>query len=163
MMEEMMEETSMRKKPKVLFLSTGNATRSQMAEGFLRALAADRFEATSAGIEPGELNPLAVEVMKEVEIEISHQQSKNVKDSLREHFGYVITVCDSARERAPVFPFTPNLVHWSLYDPEAFEHTPEEKKKVFRRVRDEIRAKVESFINETTKERPELSKTAYAR
>ena len=153
----------MQKKAKVLFLSRGNATRSQMAEGFLRALGADRFEASSAGIEPGTLDPLAIEVMKEAGVDISHQQAKNVKDSLKEHFGYVITVCDSARERAPIFPFTPNLVHWSIYDPEAAQHSLEEKKNVFRRVRDEIRAKIESFLSETTKSKPHLSKTAEAR
>jgi arsenate reductase (thioredoxin) len=151
------------KKAKVLFLSRGNATRGQMAEGFLRALGADRFEAASAGIEPGTLDPLAIEVMKEAGVDISHQQAKNVKDSLKEHFGYVITVCDLARERAPIFPFTPNLVHWSIYDPEAAQHSLEEKKNVFRRVRDEIRAKIESFISETTKTKPQLSKTAEAR
>jgi arsenate reductase len=134
-----------------------------MAEGFLRALAGERFEAASAGIEPGNLNPIAVEVMREVGIDISHQQSKNVKESLKEHFGYVITVCDSARERAPVFPFTPHLVHWSLYDPEVAQHSLEEKEIIFRQVRDEIRAKVESFMHETTKAHPELSKTADAR
>jgi arsenate reductase len=151
------------KKPKVLFLSRGNATRGQMAEGFLRTLGSDRFEATSAGIEPGTLHPLAIEVMEEAEVDISHQQAKNVKDLLKEHYGYVITVCDSARERAPIFPFTPNLVHWSVYDPESARHSPEEKKVIFRRVRDEIRAKVESFLSETTKTKPQLSKTAEAR
>ena len=129
----------------------------------MRALGGDRFEATSAGVDPGTLNPLAIEVMREVAIDISHQQAKNVKDSLKEHFGYVITVCDSAREKAPVFPFTPNLVHWSIYDPDVAQHSGEDKKVVFRRVRDEIRAKVESFLQETTKHKPQLSKTAQAR
>lgn len=153
----------MQKKPKVLFLSRGNATRSQMAEGFLRGIGGERFEAVSAGIEPGVLNPLAVEVMNEAGIDISHQNPKNAKDSLKEHFGYVITVCDAAREKAPIFPFTPNLVHWSIYDPEAAPQDTEERRNIFRRVRDEIRAKVESFLSETTKEKPELSKTAEAR
>jgi arsenate reductase len=151
------------KKPKVLFLSRGNATRGQMAEGLLRSLAADRFDATSAGIEPGTLNPIAVEAMREAGVDISRQQAKNVKELLKEHFAYVITVCDLARERAPIFPFTPNLVHWSIYDPESAQHSEEEKKNVFRRVRDEIRAKVESFLSETTKTKPQLAKTAEAR
>jgi len=151
------------KKPKVLFLSRGNATRGQMAEGLLRSLAADRFDATSAGIEPGTLNPMAVEAMREAGVDISRQQAKNVKELLKEHFAYVITVCDLARERAPIFPFTPNLVHWSIYDPESAQHSAEEKKNVFRRVRDEIRAKVESFLSETTKKKPQLAKTAEAR
>ena len=153
----------MQKKPKVLFLSRGNATRGQMAEGLLRSLAADRFDATSAGIEPGTLNPIAVEAMREAGVDISRQQAKNVKELLKEHFAYVITVCDLARERAPIFPFTPNLVHWSIYDPESAQHSEEEKKNVFRRVRDEIRAKVESFLSETTKTKPQLAKTAEAR
>jgi arsenate reductase len=151
------------KKPKVLFLSRGNATRGQMAEGFLRTMGGERFEATSAGIEPGTLNPTAIEVMKEAGVDISHQQAKNVKDLLKEHFAYVITVCDSAREKAPIFPFTPNLVHWSIYDPESAQHSEEEKNNVFRRVRDEIRAEIESFLNETTKQKPQLSKTAEAK
>jgi len=134
-----------------------------MAEGLLRSLAADRFDATSAGIEPGTLNPIAVEAMREAGVDISRQQAKNVKELLKEHFAYVITVCDLARERAPIFPFTPNLVHWSIYDPESAQHSEEEKKNVFRRVRDEIRAKVESFLSETTKTKPQLAKTAEAR
>jgi arsenate reductase len=153
----------MQKKPKVLFLSRGNATRSQMAEGFLRAMGGDRFEAASAGIEPGVLNPAAVEVMKEAGIDISGHKAKNAKESLKEHYGYVITVCDAAREKAPVFPFTPNLVHWSISDPESAPQDTEERGNIFRRVRDEIRAKVESFLSETTKKKPELSKTAEAR
>ena len=153
----------MQKKPRVLFLSRGNATRGQMAEGFLRSLAAERFEATSAGIDPGTLNSVAIEVMNEAGVDISYQQAKNVKELLKEHFAYVITVGDLAREKAPVFPFTPNLVRWSVYDPESAQHSAEEKKNVFRRVRDEIRAKVESFLSETTKTKPQLSKTAEAR
>jgi arsenate reductase (thioredoxin) len=151
------------KKPKVLFLSRGNATRGQMAEGFLRTLAADRFDATSAGVDPGTLNPLAIEVMKEAGVDISHQQAKNVKELLKEHFAYVISVGDLAREKAPIFPFTPNLVQWSIYDPESAQHSAEEKKIIFRRIRDEIRAKIESFLSETTKKKPQLSKTAEAR
>ena len=153
----------MQKKPRVLFLSRGNATRGQMAEGFLRSLAAERFEATSAGIDPGTLNSVAIEVMNEAGVDISYQQAKNVKELLKEHFAYVITVGDLAREKAPVFPFTPNLVRWSVYDPESAQQSAEEKKNVFRRVRDEIRAKVESFLSETTKTKPQLSKTAEAR
>jgi arsenate reductase (thioredoxin) len=153
----------MEKKMKVLFLSTGNATRSQMAEGYLRSLAGDKFEATSAGIEATALNPLAVEIMKEVGVDISGQQAKNVKESLKEHFAYVITVCDAARERSPIFPFTPFLGHWSIYDPESAPEHDEEKREVFRRVRDEIRAKVESFIEEANKTKPDLKKTAQAR
>lgn len=150
----------MDKKPKVLFLSTGNSTRSQMAEGFLRSLAGDQFDAVSAGIEPGILNPAAVEAMSEVGIDISHQHAKNVAESLKEHFGYVITVCDGARERAPIFPFTPNLLHWSIEDPAIFEGTVEERKQVFRRVRDAIRSKMQEFLNQLAQKDPERATAA---
>ena len=152
----------MHKKAKVLFLSTGNSTRSQMGEGFLRALGGEEFEAASAGIEPGELNPLAIEVMKEVNIDISGQHAKNVAESLKEHFGYVITVCNMARERAPIFPFTPNLLHWSLEDPGMATGSFEEKKKAFRRVRNEMQAKVREFLWEIAEKDHEKVKAASA-
>ena len=91
-------------KPKVLFLCTGNAARSQMAEGWLKHLAGERFEVMSAGIAPRGLHPLAVEVMREIGIDISRQQSKHVRQFLGVPVGYVITVCDNAREHCPVFP-----------------------------------------------------------
>jgi arsenate reductase len=150
----------MNKKPKILFLSTGNSTRSQMAEGYLRTWAGDRLEVVSAGIEPGTLNPLAAEAMREAGIDISNQRSKNVSDSLKEHFAYVITVCDRARERAPIFPFTPNLLHWSLEDPEAANGSVDDKKQAFLRVRDAIREKVEMFVNGLEKDDPEWSRAA---
>lgn len=153
---------SMNRKPKILFLSTGNSNRSQMAEGFLRKLAGDKVEVVSAGIKPGEINPLAVEVMKEAGIDIARQKPKNVADSLKEHFVYVITVCDMARERAPIFPFTPNLLHWSLEEPAKAEGSVEEKKNAFARVRDSIREKVQDFYNEISKDHPELTKAASA-
>jgi arsenate reductase len=136
-------------KPKVLFLSTGNSTRSQMGEGFLCALAGDHLVVMSAGIEPGGLNPLAVEVMKEVGIDISGQQSKNVTECLKEHFGYVITVSDSARERAPIFPFTPHLLHWNLVDPSKTEGSLRTRRDAFRAVRDQIEAEVRNFAVRT--------------
>jgi len=136
----------MDKKTRVLFLSTRNSTRSQMAEGFLRALAEDEFEAASAGIDAKDLNLLAVDVMTEIGIDISHQGPKNVSECLKEHFGYVITLCDMAREKAPIFPFTPHLLHWSLEDPVAAIGSEEEKKEVFRRVRDTIHTNVENFL-----------------
>jgi arsenate reductase (thioredoxin) len=150
----------MNKKPKILFLSTGNSTRSQMAEGFLRTWAGDRLEVVSAGLEPGTLNPLAVEAMREAGINISNQKSKNASDSLKEHFAYVITVCDMARERAPIFPFTPNLLHWSLEDPAIANGSVENKKQAFLRVRDAIREKVEVFVNGLEKDHPEWSRAA---
>ena len=139
----------MEKKPKVLFLSTGNSTRSQMAEGFLRVIAGDQFIAASAGIEPGSLNPIAAEVMKEVGIDISPQESKDLTQLLKDDFRYVITVSDSARERAPIFPSTTNLLHWNLIDPASAHGSDEDIKEAFRRVRDEIRVKIHYFVDET--------------
>jgi len=128
----------MGKLPNVLFLCTGNSARSQMAEGYLRRAAGDRFEAMSAGIEPKGLNPLAVEAMHDIGIDISRQHSKDMVSLLGQHIPYVITVCDNARERCPIFPRTYKFLHWSFDDPAAAEGTHEEKLAVFRRVRDEI-------------------------
>jgi arsenate reductase (thioredoxin) len=130
-------------KPKVLFLCTGNSVRSQMAEGYLRHAAADRFEATSAGIEPKGLNPLAIEAMREIGIDISRQTSKDVASLLGQHVPYVVTVCDNARERCPIFPGTWKFLHWSFEDPAAAEGTAAERLTVFRRVRDQIIANID--------------------
>jgi arsenate reductase len=139
----------MEKKPKVLFLSVRDSVRGQMAEGFLRALAGDRFVATSGGIESQDgLDPMAVEVMAEAGIDISSQRPKNVTEWFKEHFAYVITLADMAKERSPVFPFTPHLLHWSLVDPLDTDGSPEEEKKAFRKVRDEIRDCVQKFVEQ---------------
>ena len=137
-------------KPKVLFLSTGNATRSLIAEGFLRTLTGDRFDVVSAGVEPSALNPLANEVMKEAGIDISGQKPKSVAQSVKERFGHVIAICDIAKERSPIFPFTLQIGHWSIVDPNTVDGLPEQRTEVFRRVRDEIQDKVKQFIVETT-------------
>jgi arsenate reductase len=133
-------------KVKVLFLCTGNSARSQMAEGYLRHVAGDRFEAVSAGIEPKGLNPLAVEAMHEIGIDISGQRSKDVREFLGQAIPYVITVCDNAREHCPIFPRTYKFLHWSLEDPAAARGTHEEKLAVFRRVRDEIARRIEQEL-----------------
>ena len=134
-------------KPKLLFLCTGNSARSQMAEGFLRHLAPG-YDALSAGIEPKGLNPVAVEVMHEAGIDISAQQSKDVRSFLGLSVQYVITVCDNARERCPIFPGAYKFLHWSFEDPAAATGTREEKLAVFRRVRDQISAKIrEQFLS----------------
>jgi len=125
-------------RPKVLFLCTGNSARSQMAEGYLRHAAGDRFEAMSAGIEPKGLNPLAVEAMREIGIDISKQKSKDVVSLLGQHIPYVVTVCDNAKERCPTFPGTWKFLHWSLEDPAEAAGTQEDKLRVFRRVRGQI-------------------------
>lgn len=135
-------------KKRVLFLCTGNSCRSQMAEGFLRSLAADQFEAHSAGINPVGLNPNAVRVMKEKDIDISGQQSKNVASYLGQHFPFVITVCDNAREQCPIFPGPAQRFHWGFDDPAHATGTQIEKLAVFRRVRDEIEGQIRRFIAE---------------
>ncbi len=132
-------------KAKVLFLCTGNSARSQMAEGYLRHVAGNEFEfePLSAGIEPKGLNPLAVEVMREIGIDISKQTSKGVDQFLGQPIPYVVTVCDNAKQRCPIFPRTYKFLHWSLEDPAEAVGSHDEKIAVFRRVRDEIRQRIE--------------------
>jgi arsenate reductase (thioredoxin) len=142
----------MEKKAKVLFLSTGNSTRSQMAEGFLRGLAADSLLVASAGIQQVDSDPLATEVMGEVGIDIRGQRSKNVAQALKEHFGYVITLYDPAKERSPIFPFTPHLLQWSVADPNSANGSIADRKEAFRRVRDQIRSQIQSFVGQTIAE-----------
>jgi len=124
-----------------------------MAEGYLRRVAGDQFEAMSAGIEPKGLNPLAVEVMREIGIDISHQKSKDVVTLLGQHIPYVITVCDNARERCPIFPRTYKFLHWSFDDPAAAEGTHAQKLAVFRRVRDELIEHIERELLKKQAER----------
>lgn len=135
-------------KPKVLFLCTGNSARSQMAEGFLRHLAGQKYEALSAGIEPKGLHPLAVQAMREAGIDISGQHSKDARELLGTPIQFVVTVCSSAKEKCPVFPGTVKFLHWDLDDPAAAAGAPEEKLAVFRRVRDEILAHIEREFSE---------------
>lgn len=133
-------------KTKVLFLCTGNSCRSQMAEGFLRSLGGDRFEAHSAGTRPSTLNPMAVEAMKELGIDISRQWSKNASEYLGTHFPYLVTVCDNAKESCPVFPGPAVRLHWSFEDPAEATGSDEQRRMVFRKVRDEIHARVKEFV-----------------
>lgn len=139
----------MKKKIKVLFVCVHNSARSQMAEAFLNHVAGDRFEAQSAGLEPGALNPLAVEAMAEVGIDISANQTKSVFDFFKHGamFNYVVTVCDGANaERCPIFPGITQRMHWSFADPAALEGSHEEKLAAIRHIRDEIREAVVSFV-----------------
>jgi arsenate reductase len=135
-------------KAKVLFLCTGNSARSQMAEGMLRHLAADKFNVASAGTKPAGLNPLAVEAMREIGIDISNHQSKDVAQLLGTKFSWVITVCNNAKETCPIFPFTFRSLHWNLDDPAAAEGSHEEKLAVFRRIRNEIEANIHEFLKQ---------------
>jgi arsenate reductase len=117
-----------------------------MAEGLLRHLAGGRFEVASAGTHPAGLNPGAVEVMQEIGLDISRQESKSVDRFLGQRFDYVITVCDRAKEACPVFPGAERLLHWSFDDPARAEGTEDERRRVFRRVRDEIAERVNRFV-----------------
>ena len=133
---------------KVLFLCTGNSCRSQMAEGWARHLRGESIEAWSAGIETHGLNPDAVRVMREAGVDISRHQSTNVDDLMDVPFDYVVTVCDHAHESCPIFPGKTRVVHVGFDDPPrlAAEIEGEEAKlDVYRRVRDEIRAFVETL------------------
>ncbi len=131
---------------KVLCLCTGNSCRSQMAEGFLRSYGNDMYEAHSAGTKPSMLNPLAVEVMREIGIDISRQRSKNVTDYLGTHFPIIVTVCDNAREQCPIFPGPSIRDHWPFEDPAVAEGTQEQRLAVFRRVRDAMKDRVLMFV-----------------
>ncbi|CAN5234174.1 arsenate reductase ArsC [soil metagenome] len=128
---------------KVLFLCTHNSARSQMAEGMLRRLAGDRFEVHSAGTEATHVRPLAVRAMAEIGVDVSEQESKTLERYLGEPFEYVITVCDAANEACPVFAGAKNRLHWSFEDPAQANGTEEERLEVFRKVRDEIRERIE--------------------
>jgi arsenate reductase len=136
------------KKQKVLFVCIHNSARSQMAEAWLNVLYGDRFEAKSAGLEPGELNPLAVKAMEEAGIDISKNRTKNVFDIIKsgEMFSWVVTVCDeSSAERCPVFPGVVKRLHWSFPDPALLTGVLEEKMNSVRNIRDDIRAAVRQW------------------
>jgi len=136
-------------KIKVLFLCTGNSARSQMAEALLRKYAANRFEPYSAGLEPKPIHPLAIEVMREVGIDISNQRSKNIEEYIgKVHFGYVITVCDNAEKNCPFFPGITTRLHWSFEDPAAFEGSDNEKLAKFREIRDQIESRIKGWLEE---------------
>ena len=130
-------------KKRVLFLCTGNSARSQMAEGLLRHLAGDRFEVSSAGTHPKGMHPQTVAVMKELDIDISAQTSKDVEQFLGQKFDYVITVCDRARQHCPIFPGA-KPIHWGFDDPA--EAPPEQQPETFRRVREEIAQRLRLFM-----------------
>jgi arsenate reductase len=133
-------------KKRVLFLCTGNSCRSQMAEGWLRHLAGNRFNVASAGTHPAGLNLGAVEAMREIGVDISRQESKRVERFFGQQFDYVITVCDRAKEACPTFPGARSLLHWSFDDPAAAQGTEEERRAVFRRVRDEIAQRIRQLV-----------------
>jgi arsenate reductase len=146
------------KKRRVLFLCTGNSCRSQMAEAILRRLAGDEYEVHSAGTHPAEaVHPLAVEVMQEVGIDISSQRPRHVSEFLGMRFHRVVTVCDAANEECPYLPGA-ERVHWPFEDPAQATGTHEERLRFFRRVRQEIRTRMEFWVN-VDQRRPDLTPT----
>jgi len=131
---------------KALFLCTGNSCRSQMAEGFLRHMAGDKFEVFSAGVKPTTVNPLAIKVMAEVGVDISKYRSKSAMEFSGQNFDYVITVCDNAKQTCPIFPGKYEKIHWSLEDPACAQGTEEEKLMVFRKIRNQIKDNILRFL-----------------
>jgi arsenate reductase len=131
---------------RVLFLCTHNSARSQMAEGFLRAMAGDRFEAGSAGTEKTSVNPLAIRAMAELGVDLSGHTSKVYEDVASEGWDFLITVCDDANERCPWVPGSVKRLHWSFADPSRAAGTEEERLAVFRRVRDQIRERLTDWL-----------------
>lgn len=131
---------------RALILCTHNSARSQMAEGLLRQMAGDRFEVESAGTEETRVNPLAIAAMSEIGIDISSHTSKTLDRFLNQRWDYVITVCDNANESCPVFPGADTRLHWSFEDPSAAKGSDEERLDAFRRIRDQIRARLRAFI-----------------
>ena len=131
---------------RVLFLCTHNSARSQMAEGFLRAMAGDRFEAGSAGTEKTAVNPLAIRVMAERGIDLGGHTSKLYEDVGSEGWDVLITVCDDANERCPWVPGSVERLHWSFPDPSRATGTEDERLAVFRRVRDQIQGRLTDWL-----------------
>ncbi len=137
----------MSEKIRVLILCTGNSARSQMAEGLLRTLGGDGFEVSSAGTVASFVRPQAIEVMKEIDIDISQHRSKPVREFADTVFDFVITVCDHANQHCPHFPGPVKRIHWSIDDPVG-QGSGDAELQAFRRARDEIRERLQAFIAE---------------
>ena len=145
-------------KQKILFVCVHNSARSQMAEAYLNLFGNGKFEAESAGLEPGNLNPFVIDVMKEDGIDISENKTKSVFNFFKQGkmYGYVITVCDeTAAERCPIFPGVCKRIHWSFPDPSLIEGNSKDKLNGTRIIRDQIKEKIKSWIIEV---RDELTK-----
>ena len=140
----------MSNKNKVLILCTGNSARSQMAEGLMREMGGTTFEVASAGVSPTQVRSEAVEVMKEIGIDISQHFSKDVDRFVADNFDCVITVCDNANERCPVFPGHAKRIHWSFADPAQVEGDEATKLSAFRTIRDQIKQRIATFIDSST-------------
>jgi arsenate reductase len=140
-------------KPRVLILCTANSGRSQMGEAILRLLAEDRFNVVSAGTHPSFVHPLAIEAMREVEIDISQQRSKSVDEFHGQEFEAVITVCDQARDQCPVFAGRAARVHYNIPDPATVQGTEEKRLEAFRRARDLLFSCLCEFVTVLTEPR----------
>lgn len=138
-------------KVRVLFVCVHNSARSQMAEALLNHIAGERFHAESAGLEPGTLNPLAVAAMRQMNIDISGNPTRDVFDLYKRgaRFSYVITVCDeSSGERCPLFPGIAKRIHWSFDDPASFTGSYEDKLDRTVQVREQIRERILDWLKE---------------
>jgi len=136
-------------KTKVLFVCVHNSARSQMAEAFLKKLGGDHFEVESAGFAPTKINPLVVEVMKEEGIDLSEKKTQSVFSLVKaqKFYGYVITVCNRAKEtECPIFPGSPIRLHWDLENPEDYTGTHEEKLNKVRELKNQIKELIVDFI-----------------
>jgi arsenate reductase len=132
--------------PRVLILCTQNSARSQMGEAILRHVAGESVQVVSAGIQPSSVNPLAIEALREAEVDVAGLRAKSVDEFRGMEFDAVITVCDQAREACPVFPGRAVRVHYNIPDPAAVEGTPEERLDAFRRARDLLFACLCEFV-----------------
>jgi arsenate reductase len=137
---------------RVLILCTGNSARSQMAEGLLRHYGGGGFLVASAGLEPSFVRPEAIEVMREIGIDISGHRSKSIDEFAGQSFDFVITVCDNAQKNCPMFPSATQRIHWSIDDPAAVAGSEQIRREVFRSARDDLRKHLSEFI--------ELARTA---
>ena len=128
----------------ILFLCTGNSCRSQMAEGFAKKMLSKNMEIFSAGLEPKGVHPMAVKIMQEIGVDISHQKSKNISEIPLDKINIVITLCGDAAERCPVFPRKVERIHWEIEDPANAQGSDKEIAIVFRKVRDKIKSYIEN-------------------
>ena len=138
-------------KKRVLFLCTHNSARSQMAEGLLRNLAGGKFDVFSAGTEQTKVQPLAIEAMREIGIDIASHTSKTLEAFTGQTFDYVITVCDRANESCPIFPGGTQRIHWSFDDPTAATGSHDDRLRKFQQVRDEIQERLRISVTEASR------------
>jgi arsenate reductase len=136
----------MSNRKRVLILCTGNSARSQMAEGLLRHDGGEAFVVQSAGVEPTSVRAEAIEVMREIGIDISGQRSKSIDEFIGQSFDRVITVCDNAKENCPIFPEATRRIHWSVEDPAAVSGSEQARLEAFRAARDDLRERLGKFV-----------------